>query len=52
MIMSDNTAGQTFIKAVLIHCPVNVEVLPCHQGELGLRILIRPVMRIVTTART
>lgn len=44
-------AGQTFVKTVLIHRPVNVEVLPGHQGELCLRMLVRPIVRIVTTAK-
>lgn len=42
---------QTFIKAIFIHCPINVEVLSSHQGELCLGMLIRPIIRIVTSVR-
>lgn len=49
--LNNNKAGQTFVKAILIHCPVNIEVLPCHQGELCLRMLIRPIVRIIATVK-
>lgn len=49
--LNSTEADQTFVKAVLVHRPVNVEVLPCHQREFCLRMLIRPVIRIVTTTK-
>lgn len=41
----------TFIEAILVHVPVNVEVLPCREGQLGLRVLIGPVEGVVAGER-
>lgn len=43
--------AQTFIEAVLIHVPVDIEVLPRREGQLSLRVLIRPVEGVVTRGR-
>lgn len=42
---------QTFIEAILIHSPIHVEVLPGHQGELCLRMLIRTIIRVIAWMR-
>lgn len=46
-----HTPRQTFIEAILIHVPVDVEVLPRREGQLGFGILIWPIKRVVTGRR-
>ena len=38
----------TFIKPIVVHVPVHVEVLSRHQGELCFRVLIRSIVRVIT----
>lgn len=47
-VVKNIKTGQTFIKAIFVHRPINIEVLSGHQGELCFRMLIRPIIRIVT----
>lgn len=45
------TYSLTFIKAVVIHVSVHVQVLPGHQGELRLGMLVGPIVGVVTVMK-
>lgn len=47
---SSGKRKQTFIEAIFVHGPVNVEVLSSHQGELCLRVFVGAIIRVVTEA--
>lgn len=46
------TCSRTFIEAVLVHVPVDIEVLPRREGQLGFWVLVRPVKGVVTSGRS
>jgi hypothetical protein len=37
------------VETVVVHGAVHVQVLPSHQGELCLWVLVWPIVRVVTT---
>lgn len=38
----------TFIKPIVVHVPINVQILPHHKGELCFWMLIRSIVGIIT----
>jgi hypothetical protein len=41
----------TFIEAILIHVSIDVEILPCCEGQLSLWVLIGPIEGVITRGR-
>lgn len=43
--------SHTFIKSVIIHVSIHVQVLSSHKGELCLRVLIGSIVGVITEER-
>lgn len=45
--MRDLKYLQTFVEAIIIHVPIDIKILPSHQGELCFWMLIRSIIRVI-----
>lgn len=45
--MNSGSGRNTFVEAVLVHVPVHIQVFPCRERELSLRVLVGSIEGVV-----